>query len=762
MNIFKRLLGWLLVALGAAATPAWAQLVPNWAAVGPAGGGVTTLLSDPVASSTLYAGSDSNGVYVSTDLGATWAMANAGIPTQASRHVYALASMGNFVYAAMEGGVYVSPAGAVPRWSALTIAPSACDFTLLARVGDSLLAAAPCGAQVWSTKTAGPGPVWKTLSVPGGGSVAALGQINGALAVGTTSAVYLTDASTGSLVSSESALEQGVLASPVVAIASGVGPWAFVCTQDGTVYQGDVSVGNTVVNWLPLTFASADVPTSCNALALVKVGSAPSLWVLTLATDSGGFISSAFDEQASALPNLLPGPAFPMTSHVNTALPVSVAGSDLLLWATEYGVYSNILSDVAKWLNPITATPRNGAATVQSPSQRLDNVNVSDVALLGANWYAVAESVGRPSYGDVLKSSDGGATWQPTGLTSDYYFSTSIGRVRVLAADATHKVLYAATNAGVFALRESDRTWNAVGNFFDVKALAVGAQAVYAGRDATTLDEAGTIHRLSGGGLVVLSLLDQPAFSIDAELMPSLPPDFSVRALAVDGKSVYAAGGILRSADVSYENMVYVANDVVAGSAPALWSRVGSTAFSAQSAPILGHMTANAGQVFAGGDGFLRQCLTAGAPWTDVPGLPLLSNGDGQSVSGVASDGVMLYVGINGGGLWSWKIGSTFPMKAIDANSAGTSLIPTQLVNGVRYLGGQIFVATAAGVLVGTPLAATPSTPTVSSGGGCSIASSNSGLVDPTLWLMVLLSGWLAWRRYRPQRLREPRQEELA
>ncbi|MGI9134612.1 MAG: hypothetical protein ACR2I0_11850, partial [Rhodoferax sp.] len=511
------------------------------------------------------------------------------------------------------------------------------------------------------------------MALPDGGNVSALAELAGRLAVGARNAVYLLDALKDSLVSSEAGLDHGAIANPVVAMASNGSRWAFLCTTDGLVYQGSLLDDLGAVQWSLLTFVSDPTPGSCNSLSVVKPASDQSQWALVMASDAGGWVSSVFDDSPAALPNLLPGTVFPMTNHVNAAIQADVANVSTLLWATEFGVYGNAASDILQWVRPPLPVARNGPSDAAAVGQRLENVNANDVVAIGANLYAMIQSGGRPSYGDVMRSTDGGAHWTALGMTTDYYFSGSIRRMRSMAVDAVDQVLYVATDQGVFAFREADQTWTAVGNPCDARALAVGAKALYVGRDATTVDEFGSVHLLAGGGLVVHSLLGKQAFSIASEAMPSLPVNLSVRALVVDAGLVYAGGGILQSANSEFDNAVYVARDLDPGSAVPNWSRFGSGPIASQRQSILSRMAVTGGQVFAGGDGFLRQCPKADAAWFEVPGLPLLSNGAAESVAGLASDGTMLYVAVNGAGLLAWKIGSTFSMQAVNANVAATA-----------------------------------------------------------------------------------------
>lgn len=740
---------WCLVWLAAGGVAsAWAQLVPNWSTLGPVGGSVTSLAQDPGAAKSIYAGTDDNGLFFSADLGATWLPANSGISAPGGRHVYAMAVVDRYLVAALDGGLYFTEVSGAPKWKRFTSPLSVgCDLTVLTAIGSTLYAAAPCVPKVFSTSVSASSPNWKFISVPTSGSIGTVAELEGQPVVGVDGSVYILDSGGLEFVSSEAKVTGAVVTGTVVSIASNSSRWAFACTRDGKVYQGDLSFGRDSVAWRELTFTSYALPFNCNSLGVDRVAASPARWVLHLATDAGAFISTPFDDLTDDAPNLMPGVEFPLSNHVNFARLVSTADSTWLFWATEFGVYSNTVAELLDWKIPAAPSVRNGPGNLVSPSLRLDNVNVTDVAQIGQSLYAIIQSGGRPSYSDVVRSSNGGATWEATGLTKEYSFSEAIGRIRVLAADTVNKVLYAGTEQGVFALRESTARWSRMGNASDVRALVVGSQAYYAGLEATTVDDDGNVTVLPSGGMVIHSLIDKPMFAIDAISMTSLPLNFSVRALAIDGGLVYAAGGSPGASGGLYENSVFVASDYMPGTNFVSWARVGGAPLSSKPLPIVRRIAVGAGTVFVGGDGYLRKNSLGKPQWDDVPGLPLLSNGDGESVSGLATDGNWLYVGIFGAGMWSWKIGSTFSMQAINSNVSGTSNFPSPLVNGLRYMDGRIFAVTSAGIVMASPVEQSLEPADKSSGGGCTLATSER--FDPILWLLVVAAWVLVFRRSR-------------
>jgi len=61
-----------------------------WTSSGPGGGTILVLAIDPVTPTTLYAGTERNGVFKSTDGARSWSAANAGLPTSTSGIILAL------------------------------------------------------------------------------------------------------------------------------------------------------------------------------------------------------------------------------------------------------------------------------------------------------------------------------------------------------------------------------------------------------------------------------------------------------------------------------------------------------------------------------------------------------------------------------------------------------------------------------------------------------------------------------------------------
>ena len=743
-----------------------AQTTPTWTSIGPGGGSVKALVVDPLSTSVLYAGTDANGVLVSIDAGAHWRAANVGLVGGGAQHVHALATFGSSVYAALDSGVYVSPAGGTPSWVALPLPGNRlpqCNsggvisdgvYKYLARVGSSLYLASDCEPLVHATSVAGSRPTWSSSSIGAGHLVQSLGELRGDVAVGSDSGLFLPDRSGATLAWRDS--EQGVaavLAGSITAMASSTVHGAFVCAS-AQVYQASWPSGTDPMIWNgPLNFVT-DSATNCNALTLVNLGST-SQHALLMSSHEGAFVSSVLDDTSpvvpGALPNLRPGPTLPMATAVNGALQIFPDSSSPVWWFSEFGIYRSLAADLAL---PVAPAPEavNGPVTLGSPSGRLDNVNVVDLIDIGSNLYLVALSGGDASYADVMRSSDQGATWSRTGLTTTF---PTLASITALAADSTRKVLYAGTDQGVYAYRESDPNWVSIGSpSYVVKALAVGAQALYTGR-RVDVDQA--------AGLLALPLLDGTSFAaVDA--LPGLPTGFNVRSLTLADGTLYVGGNAPTDASgAAYFGVVYAGTDLTAGAALPVFKTFGAGAFSASPLQAVSRLVVASGRVYAAGDGFARQCAGPTSAWSDVPGLPL-DAGSPAAVTALALDSSNLYLGFQGLGVYAWTLGSSGNMVSIQGS------LPSTLVNSLRVIGGALHVATSAGVARpalpesssvgsggssgtgGTGISGGAVNPvTWNGGGGCSIASLSEP--DPLLWLMVMLAlaqlshSWLRSRR---------------
>ena len=85
--------------------------VNTWTTHGPEGGIIYALAIDPAAPATLYAGTDSNGVYKSVNGGASWTAVNAGLTNTTVLALAINPSAPATLYAGTFGGVFKSTDG---------------------------------------------------------------------------------------------------------------------------------------------------------------------------------------------------------------------------------------------------------------------------------------------------------------------------------------------------------------------------------------------------------------------------------------------------------------------------------------------------------------------------------------------------------------------------------------------------------------------------------------------------------------------------
>lgn len=147
----------------------------------------------------------------------------------------------------------------------------------------------------------------------------------------------------------------------------------------------------------------------------------------------------------------------------------------------------------------------DGGATWSSNTDLIPSLSVSDIAIDPTNTqtmylatgdkfgiYWQYETWGHYSAG-VLKSTDGGATWNPTGLTYSLANVTVIQRLIIDPANTS--TLYAATNAGIFKSTDGGANWTNIrtGKFYDIEMKPGDNTTLYAG------DSIGVIRTTNSG-----------------------------------------------------------------------------------------------------------------------------------------------------------------------------------------------------------------------------------------------------------------------
>jgi photosystem II stability/assembly factor-like uncharacterized protein len=138
----------------------------------------------------------------------------------------------------------------------------------------------------------------------------------------------------------------------------------------------------------------------------------------------------------------------------------------------------------------------NGGSTWSSNTDLLPSLSISEIVINPSNTqimylatgdkygvFSGYETWGHYSAG-VLKSTDGGVTWNATGLS---YSLANVTLIQRLIIDPSNtNVLYAATNAGIFKTTNAGASWTSLlaGSFFDIELHPTNSSILYAG-DAT-------------------------------------------------------------------------------------------------------------------------------------------------------------------------------------------------------------------------------------------------------------------------------------
>ncbi len=711
----------VLALLAAPWLPATAQIAGNWRSVGPPGGTVLALAKSPRASAVLYAGTLQNGVFMSADAGQTWTPANAGLPATtgtASRSVRALIADTQYLYAATDAGMFYAAAGVaagdLPNWSPL---PATGATTPMSQM--TLLAVdVPSGKLFAATTavTAGAAPVVYGLAlpapaaapagpwvaspmpaevvdtgigamavVPGDGTsptsllVSALDHVYSAPINGAAAPLSWLDADPSRKLRGQGAIEALHYSADFTRAYACSGSQMFVATL-----PQDPASNDWTMTTLPAAGAMA---LTCNAMTSGGLPAASS--VVALATNAGVYWSMDGT-------TFTPAMALAVSPTANA---VMIAGDTPALFVgAGFGVASQALGSITAGSNWIAV---NGPAMLPASgaNNRLNNTNVTDITVVGSALYV---GVASEQYADVLISTDAGATWSSTGLSQ---VAGSQAEIRALAADSTNRVVYAGTNAGLYALA-AGAAWQPVAatTLPNVVTLARDGSLLYVGTDA---------------GVFSFTLGTSPASVMAA---PAGLDTLRVSALLVAGGKLYAGTQDIINAGTA---SVSVATSVSAGSP--IWSRFANGDVGTHR---INSLALAGSTLLVGTQAELVSMAIAGGPWSDASiGIRDPANPADLTriVTALYSDGTTVFAATGSHGLFSApvsSVGSGFLWAPF--NGSGDQALPSLELRQLRGEGTLLYAATAAGlasfdgvvpVVMPPPAPGTPP-PVADSGGG--------------------------------------------
>jgi hypothetical protein len=519
----------------------------QWTTNGPFGGNVNALA---VSGTNIFAGTESNGVFLSTNNGASWTAANTGLT---NLNVAALAVSGANLFAGTGGGVFRSPDNGA-SWTAVNTGLTNLNVRALAVSGANLFAGTWGGVFLSTNNGASWAAVNTGLTIQ---IVQALAVSGTNLFAGTAGGVFLSTNNGDSW----TAVNTGLTNRDIQALAvSGTNLFAgtlggvFLSTNNGASWTAvNTGLTNRGVHALAVSGANLFAGTRGGVFLSTNNGAswtavntgltnrdvralAVSGTNLFAGTWSGVFLSTnngaSWTEVNSGLRRLL-------------VAALAVSGANLFA-GTGHGVFLST----------------NNGASWTAVNTDLTNRDVRALAVSGTNLFA-------GTWGDVFLSTNNGASWTAvnTGLTNrivlalavsgtnvfagtwggGVFLSTNNGAswtavntgltnltVRALAVSGTN--LFAGTEGGVFLSTDNGASWTAVNTGLTnltVRALAVSGENLLAGTE---------------GGGVFLSTNNGASWSA---VNSALTGRF-VRALAVSGSNLFAGtggGGVFLSTD---------------------------------------------------------------------------------------------------------------------------------------------------------------------------------------------------------------------
>ena len=407
----------LFLSIGVSVSPAqWVQTS------GPGGGNISAIA---VQGSNLFAGTQGQGVFLSTNNGSSWTAVNSGLT---SLSVSALVANGTNLFAGTSGGAFLSTNGGT-TWTAVNsgLTPNAVSTFLVS--GTNLFAGTAGGGVYLSTNN---GTSWTAVNsgLPASAGITAFASI-GSNIFAAASDIYMSTNNGSSWTKADA----GWPYTYINAMAAS-GSNLFI-SHDDTVYLST----NNGSTWTPM---NSGITTYAQVTAFGIVGSD----IFAGTNGEGVFLSTNNGTSWAALSSTNISP----TAYVNT---FAVSGSSLYAGTKMEGIF--LSSD-------------NGATW---SSIGIPLADVGTVFVSGTNLFAGTKT------GDIFRSTDGGASWKlvvpaPSGTGSYYGAAFAANGQKVVASSGT----------SMFLSTDNGASWTGDASWTDgspVNALAFNGTSVFAG-----------------------------------------------------------------------------------------------------------------------------------------------------------------------------------------------------------------------------------------------------------------------------------------
>lgn len=323
----------------------------------------------------------------------------------------------------------------------------------------------------------------------------------------------------------------------------------------------------------------------------------------------------------------------------------------------------------------------------------LPNLGVSDIAIDPQNpnimYIATGDGDGGDTYSiGVLKSVDGGQTWNPTGLT--YQLTSSRYIYRLIIDPVNPNVLIAACNNGLFRTSDSGATWSLrrSGNIKEVKFKPGNPNVVYA------IYGANMIRSTNNGVSWALSNSGFPTSGLGRSVLAVTPADTNV-VYALISKPAGAGNGTDYEFHSLYKSSDGGSSWTMQSNSPNLlgWSVNGSDNGGQGWYDLaLAVSETNANVLFVGGVNIWKSTnggtsWSISSHWYGANGKPYV-HADVHMIKFVPNSGNNLYACVDGGLFKSTTTGSSWSDKSNGLQIMQFYKIGSSASNPARVLGG--------------------------------------------------------------------------